>query len=130
LTLFPFRYTFSPVSATSPLRLLAASKPERARSLIRGALRREGGHRGRAADRLAPKWLPGDGSTQRRYFLLWKTIVALDMGEEVRKRWPAPSDPRGQPAAEPVEEESLGSYYMLGRGGSGPAPEKVRRTRR
>ena len=94
LTLYPFRYTFSPVSATSPLRLLASAKPERARAVIRGALKSAKGHRGRAADKLAPRWLPASGSTQSRYFLLWKTIVSLGMGDEVRETWPAPSDPR------------------------------------
>ena len=88
------------MSATSPLRLLAASKPDTARDIIRAALWRSNGHRGRAADLLARRakpLLPVKGTTQSRYFLLWKCIVALGMGEEVRARWPAPSDPRGAP---------------------------------
>lgn len=86
------------MSLPTPLRALVSIDPERARGLIRSALMANDGHREQAARALAMtrgpgggRWLPKRGA----YGALWRCIVALDMGEEVRKRWPAPSDPRG-----------------------------------
>jgi hypothetical protein len=75
------------VSLPHPLRALAASDPERARTIIRTALDAAGGSRARAASRLAAsarRWLPREGS----YQALWRCIVALDMGQEIAERWP------------------------------------------
>ena len=88
------------MSLPTPLRALCASDPAAARRRIWDALTASDGHRARAAAHLArPRvegrepWLPRKGA----YGALWRCIVALGMGEEVRKRWPAPADPRGQP---------------------------------
>ena len=88
------------MSLPTPLRAIAASDPATARTLILDALAASGGHRARAAAILSkPRgrgrepWLPATGG----HWSLWRCIVALDMGDEVRARWPAPSDPRGQP---------------------------------
>lgn len=82
----------------SPLRALCDSDPVEARKRIFTALVEHDGHRARAAAHLAKArvegrkpWLPKRDS----YRAMWRCIVALGMGEEVRARWPAPSDPRG-----------------------------------
>lgn len=83
----------------TPLRALCVSDPEAARARIRTALLVTEGNRGRAAALLArpgyrgrPGWLPEQGA----YKALWRCIVALGMGEEVRQRWPSKYDARAR----------------------------------
>jgi len=82
------------VSLPHPLRALAASDPERARTVIRSALAAAGGSRARAAARLAAstrRWLPREGA----YQALWRCVVALGMGAEIAERWPVGTKTEG-----------------------------------
>jgi hypothetical protein len=86
---FPSVHTLSltPMALASPLRALVGASPDQARALIRRALKRSGGHRGKAAEWLATggaNWLPREDS----YRAMWRCIVALDMGAEIAERWP------------------------------------------